>query len=143
MSSRSIRSGAVSEATGRQMERLRKQAMKAGADTKFSALEAAKAQTELAKGGLRVKQILDGGLNSSLALAAAGEMELAEAAEATVNAMKLFGLRGKDAMKVADGFATAANSTTADVADFALALKMGGSAAKAAGLAFTETTCGA
>ena len=72
--------GSVSNATGRQMERFRKQAMKAGADTKFSALEAAKAQTELAKGGLQVKKILDGGLNSALALAAAGELDLAEAA---------------------------------------------------------------
>jgi TP901 family phage tail tape measure protein len=132
--------GAVSEASGRQMERFRKQAMKAGADTKFSALEAAEAQTELAKGGLAVRQIMRGGLKSALALASAGEMELADAAEATVNAMKLFGLRGKDAMKVADGFATAANRTTADVADFAMALKMGGSAAKAAGLSFGETT---
>ena len=113
---------------------------KAGADTKFSALEAAAAQTELAKGGLSVRQIMRGGLRSALALAAAGEMDLAEAAEATVNAMKLFGLRGRDSMKVADGFATAANKTTADVSDFALSLKAGGSAAKAAGLSFMETT---
>jgi len=132
--------GAVAEANGRQMDRFRKQALKAGADTKFSALEAAEAQTELAKGGLKVRQIMRGGLNSALALAAAGEMDLADAAEATVNAMKLFGLRGKDAMKVADGFATAANKTTADVSDFALALKMGGSASKAAGMSFIETT---
>lgn len=132
--------GAVSDATAKQMERFRKQALKAGADTKFSALEAVQAQTELAKGGLSVAQIAKGGLKSALALAAAGEMELADAAEATVNAMKLFGLRGKDAMKVADGFATAANKTTADVADFAMALKMGGSAAKASGLSFVETT---
>jgi TP901 family phage tail tape measure protein len=134
------RLGAVADASDRQMERFRKQALKAGADTKFSALEAAAAQTELAKGGLSVAQIMKGGLKSALALAAAGEMELADAAEATVNAIKLFGLRGKDAMKVADGFATAANRTTADVSDFALALKMGGSAAKAAGLTFSETT---
>jgi TP901 family phage tail tape measure protein len=134
------RLGAVADATDKQMERFRKQALKAGADTKFSALEAAAAQTELAKGGLSVQQIMRGGLRSALALAAAGEMELADAAEATVNAIKLFGLRGKDAMKVADGFATAANRTTADVSDFALALKAGGGAAKAAGLNFIETT---
>src|SRR4051812_15620253 len=50
--------GAVADATGRQMGQLRKQALKAGADTKFSALEAAQAQTELAKGGLSVAQIM-------------------------------------------------------------------------------------
>lgn len=132
--------GAVADASAKQMDRLRKQAIRAGADTKFSAMEAAQAQTELAKGGLKTSQILKGGLKSALALAAAGEMELADAAETTVNAMKLFGLRGKDAMKIADGLATAANRTTADVSDFALAFKMGGSAAKASGMSFKETT---
>ena len=131
--------GAVTNATGRQMEKFRKQAMKAGADTKFSALEAAKAQTELAKGGLKVKQILDGGLNSALALAAAGEMDLAEAASTTANALNLFGLKGRDSIKVADMLATAANATTADVSDFAMALSQGGSVAKMAGLSFKET----
>ena len=37
------------------MQRFKKDAMDAGAATKFSALDAAKAQTELAKGGLAVK----------------------------------------------------------------------------------------
>ncbi|HTE63750.1 MAG TPA: phage tail tape measure protein, partial [Solirubrobacteraceae bacterium] len=129
----------VANATGNQMERFRKQALKAGADTKFSALEAAEAQTELAKGGLAVSQIMRGGLKSALALAAAGELELGQAAATTVNAMKLFGLRGKDAMRVADGLATAANATTSDVSDFAIALQQGGSAAKTAGLSFSET----
>jgi TP901 family phage tail tape measure protein len=131
--------GSVSGATGREMEKLRKQAMKAGADTKFSALEAAKAQTELAKGGLSVSQIMRGGLRSSLALAAAGEMELAEAAATTANAINLFGLRGRDSIKVADMLATAANATTADVADFAIALQQGGSVAKTSGLSLRET----
>lgn len=131
--------GSVSGATGRQMERFRKQAMKAGAVTKFSALDAAQAQTELAKGGLSVAQIMRGGLRSSLALAAAGEMELAEAAAATANAINLFGLKGRDSIKVADMLAEAANATTADVSDFAIALTQGGSVAKSAGLSFRET----
>ncbi|HYI79999.1 MAG TPA: phage tail tape measure protein [Thermoleophilaceae bacterium] len=130
---------AVTRASGRQMEVLRGQALKSGAATKYSALEAAKAQTELAKGGLSVTQIMRGGLRSALALAAAGEMDLAAAAETTANALKLFGLRGSKSMKVADALATAANSTTADVKDFALALKMGGSVAKLAGLSFNST----
>ena len=94
----------------------------------------------MAKGGLSVAQIMRGGLRSALALAAAGEMDLADAAEATVNAIKLFGLRGKDAMKVADGFATAANRTTADVSDFALALKMGGRQRRPRACRSMETT---
>lgn len=131
---------AVTSANASTMKKFRDQAMKAGADTAFSATEAAKAQTELAKGGLSVKAILDGGLNGALALAAAGEMDLADAASTTANALNLFGLKGRDAGHVADALATAANATTADVADFALAMKAGGSAAKAAGLSFDQTT---
>jgi len=134
--------GAVANATGKDMEKLRQQALKAGADTAFSAKEAAVAQTELAKGGLTVTKILRGGLNSALSLAAAGELELGEAASITANAMNLFGLRGGQATKVADALATAANVTTADVSDFGMALKQAGGVAKTAGLSFTETVAG-
>lgn len=129
----------VSSATGRQMQQLRKSAMDAGAATKYSALDAAKAQTELAKGGLSVTKILGGGLKGALALAAAGEMDLADAASTTANALNLFNLNGSQAGHVADALATAANTTTADVSDFAIALTQGGAAAKAAGFSFNET----
>jgi TP901 family phage tail tape measure protein len=132
--------GAVTKANSRQMELFRKQAVKAGADTAFSAREAAVAQTELAKGGLSVTQILKGGLDSALALAAAGELDLGEAAATTANAMNLFSMEGGKSMKVADALATAANKTTADVSDFGMALRQGGSVAKMAGLSFNETT---
>lgn len=131
--------GAVSGASERQMAKLRKSAMDMGAATKYSALEAAGAQTELAKGGLSVTKILNGGLKGALALAAAGEMDLAQAAATTANALNLFKLNGSEAGHVADALATAANATTADVSDFALALTQGGAAAKAAGLSFDQT----
>src|SRR5262245_13855781 len=43
---------AATDANERQMRRLERSAKRAGAATKFSALDAARAQTELAKGGL-------------------------------------------------------------------------------------------
>jgi TP901 family phage tail tape measure protein len=129
----------VSSASAKQMDALKKSAMEAGAATKFSALDAAKAQTELAKGGLSVTKILGGGLKGALALAAAGEMDLADAATTTANALNLFGLNGSQSVHVADALATAANTTTADVSDFAMALTQGGAAAKAAGLDFDQT----
>jgi len=131
--------GAVAGASGRQMRRLEKQALKLGAATQFSATEAAQAQIELAKGGLAVTQILDGGLQSALALAAAGELDLAQAGETVVNTMGLFALKGKDAMKIADMLATAANKTTVDVDDLAMSLKMGGAVAKQAGYNLNQT----
>lgn len=131
--------GAVSGASGKQMEVLERQALKLGESTAFTAKEVGVAQTELAKGGLSVKQIYGGGVQASLSLAAAGELELGEAAETTVNAMKLFGLGAKDASQIADMLATAANRTTADVTDFAMALKQGGSVTKLAGYDMNET----
>ena len=129
----------VTGANARQMAALKKSAMDAGAATKYSALQAAQAQTELAKGGLSTAQILKGGLKGALALAAAGELDLADAASYTVNALKLFKLGGDQATHVADALATAANSTTADVQDFGMALTQGGGAARSAGLSFNET----
>jgi TP901 family phage tail tape measure protein len=130
---------AISEATRRQMALLEKQAIRLGKATFFSANETAEAQAELIKGGLKVKQVLGGGLPAALSLAEAGQLDLATAAETTVNAMKLFGLRGKEASSVADMLSTAANRTTADVLDFAVALKQGGSVTKLAGYDMDST----
>lgn len=122
-----------------QMKAFGKQALKAGGETKFSALEAAQAQIELAKGGMKLTTIMNGGLDGALSLAAAGELDLADAAGTTVTALNLFKLQGKDATHVADMLAQSANNTTADVSHFADALDNGGGVAKAAGLSIEET----
>jgi TP901 family phage tail tape measure protein len=129
----------VSSASRRELKLLGDQALKLGASTKFSAREAAAAQFELAKAGVSVKDILGGALPGALALAAAGDIELADSAKFAANAMKLFGLQAKDITGVADAFATAANTTTADVSDFGMALTQGGAASKLAGLSFRDT----
>jgi TP901 family phage tail tape measure protein len=130
---------AISEANRKQMVALEKQALRLGKATFFSANQTGEAQAELIKGGLTLQQVLGGGLAAALSLAEAGQLELATAAETTVNAMKLFGLQGKDASSVADMLSTAANKTTADVLDFAMALKQGGSVTKLAGYDMNET----
>lgn len=130
---------AISEASRKEQAKLERQSLKLGKATFFSASEAAEAQGELVKGGLEIQQVLGGGLPAALRLAEAGELELATAAETTVNAMKLFGLEGKEAGSVADMLSTAANRTTADVLDFAMALKQGGSVTKLAGYEMNET----
>jgi TP901 family phage tail tape measure protein len=129
---------AVSGATGKQMKQMKKEALEMGRTTKFSVMDVADAQVNLAKGGLQVSQIIGGALPAALSLAAAGDMELAEAGRTVVNSMGLFSLSGKDSMKVADMLATAANKTTADVNDFAFALRQGGSAAMVAGYSMNE-----
>src|SRR6266545_6330316 len=51
---------AVTGATANEMEALRKKALQLGADTKFSAGEAAQAMEELAKAGISTTDILNG-----------------------------------------------------------------------------------
>ena len=131
---------AASGATGRDMEKLRSQALKFGQSSTFSAREVAGAQTELAKAGRSTAQIIRGDLAAALALAQAGNVDVAESAAFTSNVMGLFGKEITRTTMIADAFTTAANSTTADVADFGMAMTQGGSAAHAAGLDFIETT---
>jgi TP901 family phage tail tape measure protein len=130
---------AIADATLRQQKAMEKQAIRLGKATFFSANEAAQAQAELVKGGLSVQQVIGGGLPAALSLAEAGELDLTVAAETTVNAMKLFGIEGEEAGSVADMLSTAANRTTADVLDFAMALKQGGSVTKLAGYDMNES----
>lgn len=130
--------GAVSSASARQMKAFEKQALALGASTGMGATKAAQALTELAKGGVAAKD-MGAALRGTLALAAAGELEVAEASTITANALNLFALRGADATHVADALAQAANATTADVGDFGMALSQGGAAAKQAGLSFDQT----
>jgi len=131
--------GAVSNATGQDLERLRQAALQAGADTAYSATEAAKAEAELAKAGLSTSQILGGALTGSLSLAAAGSLDLAESADIAAKTMNVFKLQGKDVGHIADVLSAAANKSATDVHELGEAIKMGGLASAAAGISLEET----
>ena len=130
---------AVSGATAGQMDSLRSAALKAGADTKYSASEAAKAEAELAKVGISTSDILGGALTGSLNLAAAGNIDLASAAEISGQAMKIFNLHGKDVGHIADVLASGANKSAADVSTLGQALQQGGLVAAQTGLSLEDT----
>lgn len=129
----------VANATAEEMDKLGAAALRAGADTKFSATEAAFAEEELAKAGLSTSEILSGALSGSLALAAAGSIDLAEAAEIAAKTMNVFGLSGMDVNHIADVLASAANKSATNVHEVGEALKMSGLAANAAGMSLEET----
>jgi len=130
---------AVAGATAGEMEQLREAALKAGADTAFSASEAAVAQGELARAGVSVADILGGALAGSLGLAAAGQLELGQAAEISAQALNIFGLGGDQTTRVADVLAAGANKSAADVAQLGDALRQGGLVAAQTGLSLEET----
>jgi len=130
---------AVSGASGKELGALRKAALDAGRDTKFSATQAADAVSELTKAGIKTADILGGALKGSLALAAAGELEFADAATVSAQAMNIFGLAGKDVTHIADVLAAGANKSAADVKGLAWSLKMGGQVAAQTGLSLEST----
>lgn len=130
---------AASGATGAQMDKLRKQAIQLGADTAFSATEAAQGQTELAKAGVNTAQILGGGLQGALALAAAGQIGVGEAAETAATAMTQFNLEGSQVPHVADLLANGANKAQGGVHDLGQALNQSGLVAAQFGVSLDET----
>lgn len=122
------------------IDQLRQAALDAGADTVFSATEAANAIEEMAKAGLSASDILSGGLNGALDLAAAGGLDVANAAGIAATALKVFNLEGSDMSHVADLLAAGAGKAMGDVTDLSAALSQGGQVAAATGLSIEETT---
>ncbi|QFG09562.1 tail length tape measure protein [Arthrobacter phage TripleJ] len=131
---------AATHASAADMGLLREAAVVAGADTSYSAKEAADAITELSKAGVGTADILSGGLTGALNLAAAGGMEVADAAELAATAMTQFKLSGDKLPHVADLLAAGAGKAQGSVADMGMALKQGGLVAAATGLTIEETT---
>jgi TP901 family phage tail tape measure protein len=131
---------ATTGASSKEMQNLSDLAMKMGADTVFSASDAGQAMLELARGGIKPAEIAAGGIQGTLTLAAAGELEMAEAANIAVKSMGQFNLAGKDMDGVAAALAGAANASSASVRDMSQALAQGGLAANSVGFSVQETT---
>lgn len=129
---------AVSGATTEEMEKLRKKALSIGKDTSFSAKEAVDAISELSKAGVSTTDILSGAADATVALAAAGELDLPRAAEIASSAINNFALSGKELPHVADLIAGAANASAIDVGDFGFSLSQAGAVANLTGLKFDD-----
>lgn len=130
---------AVTGATEQDLEKVRKKALQLGADTQFSAGEAAAAIVELGKAGVGTEEILGGVADAALNLAAAGELELAPAAELLVSTMAQFNLKTEDSARVANVLAGAANASTAEVGELGESMKYAGPVAAALGLSIEDT----
>lgn len=130
---------AVVNGTEAELESLREKALQLGADTAFSASEAALAIEELAKAGIPVKDILDGAAEGAVALAAAGGIGLQEAATIAANAMNAFEIPANKIVGVADTLAGVANQGAADVSSLGSSLSQAGAVANLAGLSLKDT----
>lgn len=131
---------AVTMATGSEMDALAQQALDMGAATQYSASEAADAQGELARAGMTTAEILGGGLEGALSLAAAGGLELADAAGIAATTMNVFGLEADEVGRAADVLANGANKSATDVEELGQGLGQVGTVAAQTGLTLEETT---
>lgn len=125
--------------TGAQLEQLKTQAMSMAGTFGVSGTQAMGAVEALAKAGVSASDILGGGLQGALSLAAAGEMDVGQAAETASSAMTQFGLSGKDVGHVADVLSNGANMAQGDVKDLAMALSQGGMVASQMGMSLDQT----
>lgn len=124
------------------IDALREAAIEAGQRTAFSATEAAQGIEELAKAGVSAQDVLAGGLDGALDLAAAGGISVAEAAETAATAMTQFGLSGDKVTHLADLLAAGAGKAQGGVSDLGMALKQSGLVADQTGLSIEETVGG-
>lgn len=129
----------ISGATGEQFEALQGQALELGAQTSFSAGEAADAMLELSKAGLTVEQVM-AAVPGVLDLAAAGGLGLGQAAEIAANALNAFKLPAEETANVANMLAAAANASSVDVKDLADAFTMSAAVFASNGQSMEEMT---
>lgn len=129
---------ALTGATADEMKRIEALALKLGADTKYSALEAAQGFEELLKAGLSVEQVENGGALAALNLATAGGLGLAEAAEIMSTALNAFRADGMSAAQAADILAGTANASATSVAELKYSLAAVSAVASGVGMSFQD-----
>lgn len=130
---------ANTHASASEMDLLRQAALDAGADTIYSASEAADGINELGKAGLSTSDILNGGLSGALDLAASEGMNVGEAAELMSTALAQFNLSGDRATDVADALAAGAGNASGSAHDLGMALSQAGTVANSYGVSMEET----
>lgn len=130
---------AVSGATAGEMKTLTDLAIKLGESTSFSATETAQATEELVKAGVTTKDIINGGLAGALDLAAAGNLNLADAAEIASTALNAFKADSLSVAEAADILAGAANASATDVGEMKFGLAQVSAVASGIGMSFKDT----
>lgn len=130
---------AISGATGEDFQKLNDQALQLGADTSFSAKQAAEGMENLASAGFSTQEIM-AAMPGMLDLAASSGEDLATSADIAASTLRGFGLAADQAGHVADVLAKNAADTNAAVGDTGEAMKYIAPVAHAMGLSLEEVT---
>lgn len=106
--------GAISGATGKDLEALTAKAKEMGAKTKFSASESAEALKYMAMAGWDTQKMLDG-LPGVMNLAAASGENLGTVSDIVTDALTAFGMKAEEAGHFADVLAKASSKSNTNV----------------------------
>ena len=106
--------GAISGATGKDMQALRDKAIEMGDKTKFSATEAGQGFEYMAMAGWKTGDMLDG-IEGIMNLAAASGEDLGTTSDIVTDALTAFGLSAKDSGHFADLLAAASSNANTNV----------------------------
>lgn len=123
--------GDVAAVGSKTFEKLEDAALRLGRTTVFTARQVAKAQVAMARSGLQVEEIL-GTLQSTIDLAAVGNLQMAEAAGIAVAAIRALGQSSKEFTKTVNVMTFAAVKSNQTVGDFGQAMRFAAPAAAVA-----------
>ena len=124
--------------TADELARVQEVALQMGADTAFSAQQAADAFLQLLSSGQTMEQAIST-LPSVLSAAAASGMELGAAADGVTDVLAMFGLEVSDAESVVNSLSKAAGASSATMPDLLDALSNVGPVASQFGMSVNET----
>ena len=130
---------AISGATSSELEALENKAKSLGSSTKFSATEVASAMTNMSLAGWSVNQTLSG-IDGVLQLAAASNMDLADASQIVTDNISTFNLEASQSTHLADMMAYAQANSSTTAAELGEAYKNCGANMNAAGQDIETTT---
>lgn len=112
-------------------------AQRMGAETKFSATEAAAAINNMAMAGYSVQEIFTG-LPKVMSLAAAGSLDLDYATQLAANGLNVMGMGVESLDEISDKLAVTASNAYGSVSDFGEGLLVAGGQAKLANMPLTD-----
>lgn len=130
---------AITGETGETFDALTAKAMELGRTTMFSARQSADAMSAFALAGFDAQKIM-GAMPATLDLAAAGQLDVAQAADITAKVMAGMGLEASEVTHAIDVLAKAMTTANTDMVQLGEGLKFVGPAAKSTGKSLEETT---
>ena len=131
--------GAVSQASASELQRLTEVARNLGATTSFTAVEVANLMTELGRAGFSPKEI-ENMTGAVLDLSRATGTDAALSASIMSATLRQFGLGATEATRAADVLTAAANMTNVSVEGLGESLKYAGPVANSLGMSLEDTT---